>query len=215
MKCEPITVSPNLEDDQLKKLPLMEAFYSIQGEGFHQGAPAYFIRLAGCDVGCHWCDVKESWNETDHPYVTVDEIIGTVSAQPTDKVIVTGGEPLMHNLEYLCNRLYNCNKSRHLETSGAHPLSGEWDWVCLSPKKFKAPLPEIYKKVHELKVVIYNKSDFSWAESFVPKLNSECKLFLQPEWSKCEEIMPQLIDYVKRDPKWSISLQIHKYMNVP
>ncbi len=215
MKCEPATNSRSFENDLLEKLPLMEAFYSIQGEGFHQGAPAYFIRLAGCDVGCHWCDVKESWSRSDHPTISVDKIISEAAAQPTDKVIVTGGEPLMHDLAYLSDQLYDCNKLRHLETSGTHPLSGEWDWVCLSPKKFKAPLPEIYKKAHELKVVIYNKSDFDWAESFVPELNSDCQLFLQPEWSKCDEIMPLLIDYVKRDPKWSISLQIHKYMDVP
>ena len=193
----------------------MESFYSIQGEGFHQGKSAYFIRLAGCDVGCHWCDVKESWNLEEHPIVEVDEIANRVISQPTDKVIVTGGEPLMHDLTYLCNRLSNFNISKHLETSGAHPLSGQWDWICLSPKKFKEPLKDIYLKANELKVVIYNKSDFEWAESFVPIVSEHCKLFLQPEWSRRQAIIPLLIDYVKSDPKWSISLQIHKYMNVP
>ncbi len=215
MKCVQIKPDSNLEEVELLELPLMETFYSIQGEGFHQGSSAFFIRLAGCDVGCHWCDVKESWDLLAHPKVSVDDIVAETAPQPTDKVIVTGGEPLMHNLSYLCNRLHEYNKLTHIETSGAYPLSGEWDWVCLSPKKFKEPLPEICNRADELKVVIYNKTDFEWAESFVALLNPNCKLFLQPEWSKRETVMPTIVDYVKRNPKWSISLQIHKYINVP
>jgi len=193
----------------------MESFYSIQGEGFYQGEAAHFIRLAGCDVGCHWCDVKESWDISHHPVVSINKIIESLADQPTDKVIVTGGEPLIHNLDYLCKRLHELSLNTHLETSGAYPISGNWDWICLSPKKFKKPIPAVCKKADELKVVIYNRSDFQWAESFVPTVSENCKLYLQPEWSRREEMSPLIIDYIKQHPEWSVSLQIHKYLQVP
>lgn len=196
-------------------LPLMEAFYTIQGEGFHSGKAAYFIRLGGCDVGCHWCDVKESWDESRFPRVDVDEIVAGAITNPSRLAVVTGGEPLMHNLDYLCGQLRSRGFQTNIETSGAHPLSGTWDWICLSPKKFKAPLPGIYGRASELKVIVYNKSDFKWAESFADKVSPACKLFLQPEWSKSATILPQVVDYVKNNPRWEISLQIHKFMDIP
>ena len=212
--------SMSLEEDNHQnvvttELPLMEAFYTIQGEGFHQGKAAYFIRLGGCDVGCHWCDVKESWDIKAHPLKSVDNIVIEASYHPSRTAVITGGEPLMHNLDYLCKVLHDRNFQTHIETSGAHPLSGDWDWICFSPKKFKAPLPEIYPHAHELKVVIYNKSDFAWAESFAEKMNANCKLYLQPEWDKATQILPEIIDYIKQNPQWQISLQVHKYMNIP
>ncbi|CAN5315795.1 7-carboxy-7-deazaguanine synthase QueE [soil metagenome] len=197
------------------ELPLMEAFYTIQGEGYHQGKAAYFIRLGGCDVGCHWCDVKESWDQHKFPVVQVKKIIQEAVVYPSKLAIVTGGEPLMHNLDFLCEELHQNGFHANIETSGAYLLSGQWDWICISPKKFKAPLPEILPMSHELKVVIYNKHDFTWAESFLPFLNSSCKLYLQPEWSKSTEVLPLIIDYIKQNPCWEISLQIHKYLNVP
>lgn len=196
-------------------LPLMEAFYTIQGEGFYQGRAAYFIRLGGCDVGCHWCDVKESWEVSAHPRVEVEKIVENASLFPGRIAVVTGGEPLMHNLDLLCHTLHKRDFKTHIETSGAYPLSGEWDWICFSPKKFKEPHESIFAKSHELKIVIYNKSDFSWAESFIPKLNPTCKLFLQPEWSKSNQMLPLIVDYVKENPHWEVSLQLHKYMNIP
>ncbi len=198
----------------IDKLPLTEAFYSIQGEGYHQGKAAYFIRLAGCDVGCHWCDVKESWDEEESPVKSVEEIVATAAEFDSRIVIVTGGEPLMHNLSFITEQLRHHNFKTHLETSGAHPLSGTWDWVTFSPKKFKAPLPEIYHKANELKIVIYNQNDFKWAEEFAAAVNSDCKLYLQPEWSKMEEMLPSIIDYVKANTQWQISMQVHKYLNV-
>lgn len=197
------------------RLPLMEAFYTIQGEGFHSGKAAYFIRLGGCDVGCHWCDVKESWDASQYPSVKVENIASEADKYPARLAVVTGGEPLMYNLSYLCEALHNKGFQTNIETSGAYPLSGHWDWICFSPKKFKAPLPEIYTKANELKVVIYNKSDFKWAESFIEKVNKDCKLFLQPEWDRSEIMLPQIIDYVKSNPHWEISLQIHKFMDIP
>jgi organic radical activating enzyme len=196
-------------------LPLMEALYTIQGEGFHQGKAAVFVRLAGCDVGCHWCDVKESWNAEDYPLLPVEEIIDKVRHFESDIVVITGGEPLMYNLDVLTGHLKSAGFKTHLETSGTHPLSGKWDWICFSPKKFKQSLTPIYNKADELKVIIYNKSDFKWAESFKDKLKTACKLFLQPEWGKTSTILPLIVDYVKKNPEWEISLQIHKYMNVP
>lgn len=196
-------------------LPVMEAFYTVQGEGYHQGKAAYFIRLGGCDVGCHWCDVKESWDVSQFPIVEIDDIVNAAAAYPGRMAVVTGGEPLMHNLDDLCGRLKSQGFHTNIETSGAHPLSGEWDWICLSPKKFKAPLPEICNKAHELKVIIYNKSDFQWAESFASQVNGNCKLYLQPEWSRAKEILPFIVDYVKTYPEWEISLQIHKFMDIP
>lgn len=201
--------------DKEKKLPLMEAFYTIQGEGAHQGKAAYFIRLGGCDVGCVWCDVKESWDAEQHPNVSVHEIVEEAARHPARLAVITGGEPLMHDLTELCDALHEKHFSINIETSGAHPLSGELDWVCLSPKKFKAPLPEIYERADELKIIIYNKSDFHWAESYAARMRPDCQLFLQPEWSKSEQMLPQIIDYVKKHPQWRISLQVHKYMNIP
>ena len=197
------------------RLPLMEAFHTIQGEGYHQGKSAYFIRLGGCDVGCHWCDVKESWDASLYPKVKVNNIVSEAATQSANIVVITGGEPLMYDLSLLTHELKSYRFQTHLETSGAYPVTGSWDWICFSPKKFKSPLPDIYKSAHELKVVIYNKSDFTWAEQHASLTNNQCQLYLQPEWSKREVMMPQIIDYIKRNPKWSISLQIHKYMNIP
>lgn len=196
-------------------LPLMEQFYSVQGEGFHQGKPAIFIRLGGCDVGCVWCDVKESWNAQKHPLVSPEQMVAEVKKHPAEICVVTGGEPLMHDLTFLTNELRVAKKKIHLETSGTHPLTGEWDWICFSPKKFKAPLPEIFSKADELKVVVFHPSDFEWAESFATKVSEDCKLFLQPEWSKAQQMIPMIASYIKANPKWRISLQIHKYMNLP
>lgn len=197
------------------KLPVMEAFYTIQGEGFYQGESAYFIRLAGCDVGCFWCDVKESWDTEKHPFVDVDQLVAAVQTTPARIVVVTGGEPLMHDLTSLTKALHIAGIRTHLETSGSHPLSGQWDWICLSPKKFKPPVNEIMQSASELKIIIYNKSDFTWAETYGKKVSPECKLFLQPEWSKSKEVIPTIVEYIKANPKWQLSLQIHKYINVP
>jgi 7-carboxy-7-deazaguanine synthase len=196
-------------------LPLMEAFYTIQGEGFHQGKAAYFIRLAGCDVGCVWCDVKESWDVTAHPKQTVSEMVSNAKKFPCRIVVVTGGEPLMHDCGPLTRELHQAGFQTHIETSGAYPLSGEWDWICLSPKKFKRPLPGPIAQADELKVVIYHPSDFQWAESFVEKMKPGCQLFLQPEWSKRESIIPMIAEYIMENPKWAFSLQLHKYIHVP
>ncbi len=193
----------------------MEQFYTIQGEGFHQGKAAYFIRLGGCDVGCIWCDVKDSWDAGAHPLVSVGEMVEAAKTTPAEICVITGGEPLMHNLDELTTALRQAGKKTNIETSGAHPLSGQWDWICFSPKKFKQPLPEIYGHADELKVVVYNKSDFAWAESFAEKVQEGCKLFLQPEWSKADQVTPLIVDYVKENPRWQISLQSHKYMQVP
>lgn len=205
------TISTNTTTE----LPVMEAFYTIQGEGFHQGKAAYFIRLGGCDVGCHWCDVKESWDASKFPRHQVEHIVQSAKAFAGRLAVITGGEPLMHNLDELCNQLQNNGFRTNIETSGAYSLSGSWDWICLSPKKFKEPLPEIIAVAHELKVIIYNKSDFSWAESFINTISPNCKLYLQPEWSRSSSMLPQIIDYVKEHPHWQISLQTHKYMDIP
>ena len=196
-------------------LPVMEAFYTIQGEGAHQGRAAYFIRLGGCDVGCHWCDVKASWDATQHPLRPVTEIVQEAARHPARVAVITGGEPLMHDLTALCYELHRRHFAVHIETSGAHPLSGALDWICFSPKKFKAPLPEIYERADELKVIIYNKSDFQWAEQFTLSVRPDCTLFLQPEWSRTETVLPLMIDYVKTHPQWRIGLQTHKYLNIP
>jgi 7-carboxy-7-deazaguanine synthase len=196
-------------------LPVMEAFYTIQGEGFQRGKAAYFIRLGGCDVGCHWCDVKESWEADKFPKIPVPQIVEQAAVHAGRMAVITGGEPLMHNLDALCAELKAAGFMTNIETSGAHPLSGQWDWICFSPKKFKAPLPEIYEQADELKIIIYNKSDFKWAESFAQKVRPGCKLFLQPEWDKREEMMPLIVEYIKENPQWEVSLQIHKYMNIP
>lgn len=195
-------------------LPLMEAFYTLQGEGYHKGGAAYFIRIGGCDVGCHWCDVKESWNAALHPPTQIDEIVRGAK-QYSDTVVVTGGEPLMWPMEPLTNLLHSKEINIHIETSGAYPLSGNWDWFCLSPKKNKLPLKEAYERADELKMIIYNKDDIRFAEEQAFKVGSGCKLFLQPEWSKRDVIMPLLVDYVLDNPKWKVSLQTHKYLNIP
>lgn len=214
-------------------LPVMEAFYTLQGEGAHQGKAAYFIRLGGCDVGCFWCDVKESWNAAAHPQKTIEEILGnltketdqqassnfplsTVNCQLLEKpiIVITGGEPLMHNLDELTLQLKNSGFKTHIETSGSSPLSGYWDWICLSPKKFKKPLPEVCAAASELKVVVYNKSDFKWAEENAAQVLPNCKLYLQPEWSKAGVVTPLIIDYIKSNPRWQLSLQVHKYLDI-
>lgn len=206
-------------------LPVMEAFYTLQGEGAHQGKAAYFIRLGGCDVGCVWCDVKESWDANAHPQkdiaAIVEDALNAVPEWQQDRVnqspiaVVTGGEPLMHQLDRLTIALKNTGFRTHIETSGSSVLSGLWDWVCLSPKKFKAPLPEVAGVADELKIIVYNKSDFAWGEKYAAKVNSRCQLFLQPEWSKAAEITPLIVEYIKANPKWQLSLQIHKFINVP
>lgn len=200
-------------------LPVMEHFYTLQGEGFHQGRAAYFVRLGGCDVGCVWCDVKESWDADVHPKMTVDEIVQTVinntAADKKPLVVITGGEPLMHDLTQLTAALQNAGFETNIETSGSSPLSGSWNWICLSPKKFKAPLPEVVPHANELKVVVFNKSDFEWAEKYAALVSPDCKLYLQPEWDKASTITPVIIEYIKQHPKWELSLQIHKYINVP
>ena len=195
-------------------LPLMEKFYTIQGEGFFTGKAAYFIRVGGCDVGCHWCDVKESWDSELHPPTLTKDIIKN-AIKYANTVVVTGGEPLMWSLDSLTNELQQKNIKTHIETSGAYPLSGKWDWICLSPKKNKLPLEEIYNKANELKVIIYNKHDFKFAEEQASKVSKNCELFLQPEWSNREKMTPFIVDYVMQHPKWKISLQTHKYLNIP
>jgi len=196
-------------------LPVMEDFYTIQGEGFYQGHAAYFLRLGGCDVGCVWCDVKESWSVNAHPKMEVKELVKNAKSSGSEIAVITGGEPAMHNLEFLTDELHHAGLKVNIETSGAYPLTGTWDWVCLSPKKFKAPHPSVFENADELKIIIYNRSDFDWAEEHAAKVRSNCELFLQPEWSKAEEMIPIIINYVKANPKWKVSLQIHKYMNIP
>lgn len=198
-----------------KLLPLMEAFYTIQGEGANTGKAAYFIRVGGCDVGCHWCDVKESWDANIHPLTEVEKIVANVQAWQADSVVVTGGEPLIYNLDELTRQLKTLNIKTFIETSGAYSLSGNWDWICLSPKKTMNPLPEIYNKASELKVIVFNKHDFTWAEEQAAQVGKDCKLYLQPEWSKAQQLIPEIVDYVKSHPQWMISLQTHKYMNIP
>jgi 7-carboxy-7-deazaguanine synthase len=204
-----------IENSTLNTLPVMEHFYTIQGEGYHQGKAAYFIRLGGCDVGCVWCDVKDSWDVEKHPKLNVERLKLNVLETPAKLIVITGGEPLMHNLDELTTALQQQGLQTNIETSGAHPLSGKWDWICLSPKKFKAPLPEILPLANELKIVVYNKSDFDWAEKYAALVNPNCKLYLQPEWDKATEVTPLLIAYIKANPKWQLSLQVHKYINVP
>ncbi|WP_255157423.1 7-carboxy-7-deazaguanine synthase QueE [Ferruginibacter sp. HRS2-29] len=196
-------------------MPVMEYFYTIQGEGFHQGRAAYFIRLGGCDVGCVWCDVKESWDADAHPKRSVDFLLEEVKKTPARLIVITGGEPLMHNLDELTNTLQQNGFETNIETSGSSPLSGSWDWICLSPKKFKAPLPEVIAAANELKVIVFNRSDFKWAETYASQVPSSCKLYLQPEWGKATEMMPLIVDYIKENPQWELSLQLHKYINVP
>lgn len=226
-------MNETLIDTTQQVLPVMESFYTLQGEGFHQGRAAYFIRLGGCDVGCVWCDVKESWDASKHPGFTIDAIVNKLHAetgignlelgnnlQPSTSnlkpiVVITGGEPLMHDLTELTKAIHAAGFETNIETSGSSPLSGEWDWICLSPKKFKAPLPEVVPHASELKVVIFNKSDFQWAEQYAALVSPSCKLYLQPEWDKAAQMTPLIIDYIKANPQWELSLQLHKYINVP
>ncbi len=208
-----------LEQDRIRikkgtLLPLMEAFYTLQGEGYHKGSAAFFIRIGGCDVGCHWCDVKESWDANLHPPTPIEHIV-TQAKQYSDTVVVTGGEPLMWNMDPLCEALHEQGMQVHIETSGAYALTGTWDWFCLSPKKNKRPLQAAYDYADELKVIIYNKDDFKFAEEQAAQVATSCKLFLQPEWSRREKVMPLIVDYVLANPKWKASLQTHKYLNIP
>ncbi|MFT6244330.1 MAG: organic radical activating enzyme [Salibacteraceae bacterium] len=196
-------------------LPIMEQFYTIQGEGFHSGKAAYFIRIAGCDVGCVWCDVKESWNAGDHEYQTVQSLIDNVLETKTNFCVITGGEPCMYDLNELTNLLKENGIEVALETSGCYELKGQIDWYCFSPKKFKAPVENAYLSANELKVIISHPSDFEWAEQHAAKVSKECKLYLQPEWSKQERFLSKIIDYVRENPNWTISLQTHKFMNIP
>lgn len=215
-------------------LPVMECFYTLQGEGYHTGKAAYFIRLGGCNVGCVWCDVKESWNADAHPQIAIEQIIekaklatgrgqaiggsqhrGNGRSMQSNIAVVTGGEPLLHNLAALTEALHRAGFQTNIETSGSAPLSGQWDWICVSPKKFKMPLPQIMPLANELKVVIFNKTDFAWAEQHAAQTNSRCKLYLQVEWSRRQQMMPLMVDYIKANPQWQLSLQVHKYIDVP
>lgn len=196
-------------------LPVMEDFYTIQGEGFNTGKAAYFIRVGGCDVGCHWCDVKESWDASVHPLVKVEDVIKKVIEAKAESVVITGGEPLQYNLDLITEQLRDKGIKTFIETSGAYPLSGFWDWICLSPKKTMKPLEEVYNKANELKVIVFNKHDFEWAQQEAKKVPGNCYLYMQPEWSKRDEMMPQIVEFVKQHQNWMVSLQTHKYINIP
>ncbi len=200
--------------DKGEMLPLMEAFYTIQGEGYHKGTAAYFIRIGGCDVGCHWCDIKESWDAILHPPTLTKTIVDNASKN-SNTVVVTGGEPLLWEMNPLTSSLKKKGIQTHIETSGAYPLTGSWDWICLSPKKNKLPKEEIYSEANELKIIVCNKDDLRFAEKQANKVNSDCILYLQPEWSKREKMIPQIVDFVMQNPKWKVSLQTHKYLNIP
>lgn len=205
------------EKEQIEKgllLPLMEEFYTLQGEGYHSGKAAYFVRIGGCDVGCHWCDVKESWDASMHPATSTDEIVKNV-LKYSDTVVITGGEPLQWNMDYLTKQLHKNKCKIHVETSGAFPISGTWDWICLSPKKNKLPMPDIYKKANELKVIIRTKQDFIFAEKQANLVSKDCILYMQPEWSVRDKIVPLITDYLMKNPKWKVSIQMHKYLNIP
>ena len=201
--------------DSGEHLPLMEEFYTIQGEGFNTGQAAYFIRLGGCDVGCHWCDVKESWDASLHPLTPIRDIVDKASSFPAKAVVITGGEPLLYNLEPLCSMLHEQGIRIFLETSGAYPVSGSFDWICVSPKKFKSPRKDMLAIADELKVIVFNKQDFDWAEQHTSFLKSNCLQYLQPEWSKASILISEIVEFVKINPQWKISLQTHKYMHIP
>lgn len=201
--------------DKGKSIPVMEHFYTVQGEGFYSGRPAYFIRLAGCDVGCTWCDVKESWKVNADQLMPIDDLVKEVKETRANFVVITGGEPLIYDLDPLTKQLQSEGLEIAIETSGSSPMSGRFDWVCLSPKKFKAALPEVYKVANELKVIAFNNHDFEWALKEAQKVSSSCRLMIQPEWSKEEKMLPLVIAFVKENPEWKISLQTHKYMNIP
>jgi organic radical activating enzyme len=200
--------------EQGRMLPLMEEFYTIQGEGYHKGTAAYFIRIGGCDVGCHWCDVKESWNAATHPPTAIESIVAN-AAQFSNTIVVTGGEPLTWDMGPLTAQLKDKGLSTHIETSGAYPLTGNWDWICLSPKKNKGPVGDIHLKANELKVIIYNRDDLRFAEEHASKVSEHCVLYLQPEWSVRDKVTPLIVEYVMKNPKWKVSLQTHKYLNIP
>ena len=200
--------------DEGKMLPLMEEFYTIQGEGYHKGTAAYFIRIGGCDVGCHWCDVKESWDAEKHPPTVTERIVDN-ALKWSKTVVVTGGEPLTWDMTELTTRLKSQGAQTHIETSGAYELTGDWDWICLSPKKLKLPTQKVYDNAHELKVIIFNKSDFKFAEEQAAKVNGDCILYMQPEWSVRDKMIPLIVDYVMANPQWKVSLQTHKYLNIP
>jgi len=193
----------------------MEAFHTVQGEGLYSGQAAYFIRLGGCDVGCAWCDVKESWDASAHPQLEIEAIVAEASSFQSRIAVITGGEPLMHDLGPLTQALRDAGFRTHIETSGAHPFSGAWHHVCLSPKKFKPALPETFERADELKVIVFNKHDLQWAEEQAAKVRPSCILFLQPEWDKRDAVMPMIVEHVKAHPKWRVSLQTHKYLNIP
>ncbi len=198
-----------------RKLPLIQEFYTIQGEGYHTGKAAYFIRIGGCDIGCSWCDTKVSWNADIHSLAETEDIIEKAFLSEAKSIVVTGGEPLSYDLDYLCKKANEKKLETFIETSGAYPMSGKWDWVCLSPKKQKPPLPENYLAADELKVIIFDDDDLIWAEACSEKVSENCKLYLQPEWSRREENTPKIIDYVKKHPKWNLSVQLHKYLRIP
>ncbi len=204
----------NLNYNIETEIPLMEEFYSIQGEGFHTGRAAYFIRFAGCNVGCTWCDVKDSWDPKIHPLVSIESIVKNVADSETDFVVITGGEPAMYNLQPLCDALHDVDVQIAIETSGAYPIVGEIDWVCLSPKKFKMPLEGNYELANELKIIAFNKHDLKWAKELEPKVSLACQLYIQPEWDKKSEILPKVIDFIKENIDWNISLQTHKFLDV-
>lgn len=209
-------MAPSAPVSLTTSLPVMEQFYTIQGEGFYTGHASYFIRLGGCDVGCVWCDVKESWDVNAHPLISAKLLAEQASSFPASMAVITGGEPLMHNLTTLINELKNSGLRIHLETSGAYALNGQhFDWICVSPKKFKAPQKEVLASANELKVVVFNKSDFAWAEEHAAQTQASCKLYLQPEWSKRDEMMPLIVSYIKANPQWQVSLQTHKYLQIP
>ncbi|HNQ12072.1 MAG TPA: 7-carboxy-7-deazaguanine synthase QueE [Bacteroidia bacterium] len=199
----------------MDKFPVMEMFHSLQGEGYNSGMSSFFIRLGGCDVGCHWCDVKESWNAANHPNLSIEEIKTKINYPNIKNIVITGGEPCMYDLTELTNSLKQQEKYLMLETSGAYPIHGNFDWICVSPKKFKAPITEALTRANELKIIVYNSSDFKWAEQFADQVAGHCKLYLQPEYSKFNTIVNEMVDYIKINPQWRISLQTHKFMNIP
>ena len=215
IKKKSMSASSTIQQVVADSLPVMEHFYTLQGEGFHQGRAAYFIRLGGCDVGCVWCDVKESWNADAHPVLKVEDLIHTVKSTPAQLVVITGGEPLMHDLEFLTSSLQKKGLETNIETSGSYPLNGSWNWICVSPKKFKAPLRDVLKQANELKIIVYNKSDFLWAEEHAAMVSPQCKLYLQPEWSQSPKMSPLIVDYIMNNPQWELSLQVHKFLNIP
>mgnify|MGYP006271609871 CR=1 FL=1 len=204
-----------MKTDPIKTLPVMEQFLTLQGEGRFTGHAAYFIRLGGCDVGCVWCDVKESWEMDKHPHIAVSHLVENVLASGAKIAVITGGEPCMHDLAYLTSALHQHGIRTHVETSGAHPITGTWDWITLSPKKFKSPLESSTQRANELKVVVFHKSDFEWAERYSDQVPADCLLYLQPEWSKANEMSALIVEYIKKNPTWALSLQTHKFLNIP